>query len=128
MSDSHSTSDPIDKTENKKLPIALDFDDKNECRRTTRNATPADRKQFINFMFDNFDSISGKNKLDLAKNLSKAYKDTYDVTINYSWVHALLRGGIVKLEDGTVTFKRYHEHTIDELCEHPSITKTIKLE
>lgn len=108
--------------------IEFDFDSKNKYRATSRKATTDDRKQFINFMFDNFDTINGKNKLDLAKNLSKAYKDEYNVTINYTWVHAILRAGIVKKKDGSVTFKRYHEHTIDELCEHPSITKTIKLE
>ena len=115
-------------SEETSIDIEFDFDSKNKYRVTSRKATAEDRREFVNFMFENFDTISGKNKLDLAKNLSKAYKDKYDVTINYTWVHAILRAGIVKKKDGSVTFKRYHEHTIDELCAYPSITKTMKID
>ena len=96
---------------------------KQGCR---RRATYNDRINFLNFMFDVYETVDATSKFDLAKKLTKLYEEEKNVNVSYTWVYCLLRYGIIKHKNGSFTFKYCDEYTVDDLCRNPHNSSKIR--
>ena len=109
-------------TSDKSIDIEIKFP-KQGCK---RRATYNDRTNFLNFMFDTYETVDATSKFDLAKKLTKLYEEEHGVNVSYTWVYCMLRCGIVKHKDGSYTFKHCDEYTVDELCKNPHSSTKIR--
>lgn len=89
-----------------------------------RRMTPRDRHEFIDWMFDNFNSFDmSKTRWNLAKEIVEKFRGFKNLQLSVDWVNVLLKMKICKYEDGTYGFKADCPFTVDDVCQTPSIIR-----
>lgn len=91
-----------------------------------KRMTKADRLDFIAWLFDNYDTFDhSKTRWNLAKEIVETYKQDHALQLSIEWVNMLFKFGICKYSDGTYGFKENVEYTIDDVCDNPTIYRSI---
>lgn len=107
---------------------AIHIDDK--CiHRSTRSESQSskqvmkeeDRRAFIDFLFQELETIKKMSKKQIAKTISDKYKEEHpDLKLNEVWVYRLLLGGIYRNDNGQYGFDKI-DCDFDEMLSKPSI-------
>lgn len=107
---------------------AIHIDDK--CiHRSTRSESQSskqvmkeeDRRAFIDFLFQELETIKKMSKKQIAKTISDKYKEEHpNLKLNEVWVYRLLLGGIYRNDDGQYGFDKI-DCDFDEMLSKPSI-------
>ena len=105
---------------------SFDIADKFPPKQRGSKTSIIDRKKYIDFMFANYKIIDAKSRNELTKKLIAMYEDQTGVHIAFDWAYRIMRLYPTKHKDGSYTFRNYTDHTMDELCETPSLVTTIK--
>lgn len=80
-----------------------------------------DRRTFIDFLFQELETIKKMSKKQIAKTISDKYKEEHpNLKLNEVWVYRLLLGGIYRNDNGQYGFDRI-ECDFDEMLSKPSI-------
>lgn len=102
------------------------LEDKFPHKQRGTKTTIEDRKNYIDFMFEHYNDIKAKSRSEFTKKLLALYEDETGIRIAFDWAYRLMRLYPTKHRDGSYTFKNYAEHTMEELCETPSLVSTIR--
>lgn len=86
-----------------------------------RNMNKDDRRNFIDHLFDVFETLDKSSKKQTAKQITSQYKEEHpDLKLNEMWVYRLLLAGIYKNDEGEYGFDNV-DCDFDEMLSKPSI-------
>lgn len=104
----------------------IDFDVKLQYRPQPRRLNAKERREFVDWLIDNYQNFDAMNYKSLAKEAIDTYKETFGKQIPMTWIYTILRCGIHRDAEGNITFKRT-QYTIEDFCNKPSITAKIRI-
>ena len=90
-----------------------------------RFMTKEDRLEFVDFMLSNKDKLKAKTATAMAKELSDIYRNEKHFRVGVEWVKALIRFKIAKYDNGDIEFLEDVPFTVEDMCEKPSIFRTV---
>ena len=125
MSSNENSNGSVTPIEEKK--VLMTFNDSGKDEKPKR-MTPKDRYEFIDWMFNNFNSFDmTKTRWNLAKEIVEKFRSQKNLQLSIDWVNVLLKLKICKYEDGTYGFKGETKLTVDDVCQSPSIIRYNKI-
>lgn len=92
--------------------------------RRGRNSTAAERREFINWLFDHISEFHATSKRELTTMSIGRYDNETGIHINKDWVYTIIRLDVFRDSEG-IKFEVKCPYTFDELCERPSLIREL---